>query len=280
MNKIKTYEPDNFLKKGYFFVFKEIIEELKKNVWFTFQMFKRDFSAMYRQSIIGISWAFIVPVISVGTFIILNRSGVFNIGELRVPYAIFAVAGMAFWQIFAIGLISSTNSLVKAGAMIVKINFSRKSLVIAAGAQFIIPFLVQLVLLGILFIYYGIMPDIKSLLVPLAIIPLILFALGLGLILSLINAVLRDIGNIISIMITFIMFLTPVLYTEPKSGILAGITMYNPLYYLVSTPRDIILMGEIVYPKGFIISTIISMVIFVVFLTVFHVTEVRIAERV
>ncbi len=235
---------------------------------------------MYRQSFVGIFWAFIIPLISVGTFIILNRSGVFSFGKINVPYPIFAVSGMAFWQIFSTGLIGSTNSLVKAGSLIVKINFSRKALIIADFAQFIIPFLVQIILVGILFIIYGITPNIKSLLIPLAIIPIILFTLGFGFILSMLNAVLRDIGNIISVLVTFLMFLTPVLYAVPETGILAKITKYNPLYYLVSTPRDLILTGEILHPGAFLICTGISIVIFVVFLTVFHITEVRIAERV
>lgn len=54
-DNIKTYEPDNFLKKGYLVAFGEIIDELKRNTWFTYQMFKRDFSAKYKQSLVGIS---------------------------------------------------------------------------------------------------------------------------------------------------------------------------------------------------------------------------------
>jgi len=208
-DSIKTYEPDNCLKNGILSTLKEIITELGSNKWLTLQMFRRDFFAMYKQSLIGVSWAFLIPIVSVGTFILLNQSGVFKIGEINVPYPIYAVLGMAFWQIFAIGLLASTNSLVKVGSMIVKINFSRKSLVIAAWAQFLIPFLVQVVLVAGLFFYFKVSPNIKILFVPLAIIPLLLFTLGLGFILALINAVLRDIGNVISILITFFMFLTP-----------------------------------------------------------------------
>jgi lipopolysaccharide transport system permease protein len=276
----RTYEPDNLLKKGIFYVFTEILDELRKNIWLIQQMFKRDFSAMYRQSLIGIYWAFIIPLCSVGTFIILNRSGVFSIGKVSVPYPIFAISGMAFWQIFSIGLIASTNALANAGSMIVKINFSRKALVIAAWAQFVVPLLVQLLLVGMLFIGYGISPNLKILLVPLAIIPIMLLTLGFGLILSMLNAVLRDIGNAISVLITFLMFLTPVLYEGPATGMLAKVTKYNPLYYLINAPRDLMLFGEIAHFKGFLISALISPVLFLSFLRVFHIAEVRIIERV
>ncbi|MFQ6062099.1 MAG: hypothetical protein ACE5KT_04075 [Methanosarcinales archaeon] len=92
--------------------------------------------------------------------------------------------------------------------------------------------------------------------------------------------VVRDIGNMLSVLMTFLMFLTPVLYARPTLGILATVTKYNPLYYLVSTPRDLVLMGTISEWKGFLIASILSVVIFMVCLVVFNLTETRVAERI
>ncbi|HDY67944.1 MAG TPA: hypothetical protein ENH85_09155 [Candidatus Scalindua sp.] len=276
---ITTYEPDNSLKKGYLSIFSEIFNEIKKNRWLTYQLFKRDFFAIYKQSFIGILWALIIPLVSVGTFIILNRSGIFTIGDINVPYPIYAILGMAFWQLFSTGLVAASNSLVKAGSMIVKINFSKKALVIASTGQSLISFLIQFVLVGILFAYYRITPSISILWVPLIIIPIMLLTLGLGFILSLLNGVMRDIGNMLSMLMTFLMFLTPVLYAKPTTGVLARITEYNPLYYLVSAPRDLVLMGKVPELKGFLISSVISAIILLICLIAFHLTETRIAER-
>lgn len=277
---ITTYEPDNSLKKGYLSIFSEIFNELKRNRWLTRQLFKRDFLTIYKQSFIGVLWAIIIPLVSVGTFIVLNRSGIFTIGDINVPYPIYAILGMAFWQLFATGLIASSNSLVKAGPMIAKINFSKKSLVIASTGQAIVSFLIQFVLVGILFVYYWIAPSIAILLVPITIIPIMLLTLGLGFILSLLNGIVRDIGNILSILITFLMFLTPVLYAKPTTGILATVTNYNPLYYMVSVQRELVLMGTISEWKGFLITSIISCIVFIICLVTFHLTETRVAERI
>ena len=81
-------------------------------------------------------------------------------------------------------------------------------------------------------------------------------------------------------LMTFLMFLTPVLYAKPTTGILARITEYNPLYYLVSAPRDLVLMGTVPELKGFLISSVISVIILIICLIAFHLTETRIAERV
>ncbi len=279
-NNIKTYEPDNFLKKGYFSIFKEIFIELKNNRWLTFQLFKRDFFALYKQSFFGVFWAIIIPLISVGTFIILNRSGIFMIGDIDVPYPIYAVLGMSFWQLFSTGLVSGSASLATAGSMITKINFSKKSLVISSVGKSIVSFLVQFILVCIMFAIYRIVPDIKILLIPVTLIPIMLLTLGLGFILALLNAIIRDIGNIVTMLMTFLMFLTPVLYSKPTTGLLSSITKYNPLYYLVSVPRDLILMGKTSEWIGFSISSIIAVFIFVICLAIFHLTETRVAERI
>ena len=277
---ITTYEPDNSLKKGYLSIFSEILNELKKNRWLTYQLFKRDFFAVYKQSFIGVLWALIIPLVSVGTFIVLNRSGIFTIGDINVPYPIYAILGMAFWQLFSAGLIASSNSLVSAGTMIAKINFSKKSLVIASTGQSIVSFMIQFVLVAILLVYYWIAPSIAILLIPILIIPIILLTLGLGFILSLLNGIMRDIGNMLGVFMTFLMFLTPVLYAKPTTGILATVTNYNPLYYLVSVPRELVLMGTISEWKGFLIASVISVIVLMVCLVVFHLTETRVAERI
>lgn len=277
---ITTYEPDNSLKKGYLSIFMEIFNELKKNRWLTYQLFKRDFLAVYKQSFIGSVWALIIPLISVGAFIILSRSGIFSIGNIKAPYPIYALLGMAFWQLFSTGLIASSNSLVAAGTMITKINFSKKSLVIASLGRSIVSFLIQFVLVALLFVYYGIMPSIAIFLLPLIIIPILLLTLGLGFILSLVNGVVRDVGNVLGVILTFLMFLTPVLYAKPTIGILAQATSYNPLYYLVSAPRDLVLTGTISELSGFFVMSMISIIIFIACLIIFHLTETRVAERI
>lgn len=228
----------------------------------------------------GFLWAFIVPLVSVGSFIVLSNAGLFQIGRIDVPYPIYAILGMAFWQLFSMGLIASTNSLVNAGSMITKINFSKKSLVIASVGQSLISFAVQFILVCGLFIYFHKAPSPAILLVPLLMLPVVTLTLGLGFILALLNGIMRDTGSIITLLMTFLMFLTPILYVRPASGVLATMTAYNPIYYLISSMRELILTGTISELNGFAVSALVSIAIFVVSLVIFHLTETRVAERI
>jgi len=275
-----TYEPDNSLKKGYSALFREISNELKENRWLIFQLFKRDFLALYKQSFVGILWAVIIPLVTAGTFVVLNGAGVFNAGSIPVPYALYAVLGIAIWSLFSTGLVAGANSLVAAGQMITKINFSKKSLVIASMGQIVLSFSIQLCLVVVLLAYYRFVPSAAIVLIPLLVIPLVLFTLGLGFLLSFLNAILRDIGNVLSVLVTFLLFLTPILYAKPTEGVLSIVTTYNPLYYLVVVPRDLALTGTTSGWNGFALASALAAGVFVLCLIIFHLTETRVAERV
>lgn len=277
---VVTYEPDNSLKKGYSQLLGEIVSEIISNRWLTYQLFRRNFFAMYKQSFLGILWIIILPIINVGVFAVLNNSGIFNIGDIQAPYPVYAIAGMAFWQIFAVGLGSSANALTSAGDMVTRINFSKKSLVFAPMGRTMVSLLIQFALVSVLLLFYRILPGPGILLVPLVVFPIVLLTLGLGFLVSIMNAIVNDIGNILSLSITFLMYLTPVLYAIPKAGILSHVTQYNPMYYFVSAGRDLILDGRINEIQGFLFSVLFSVALFVIGLVIFHLTETRIAERI
>ena len=280
MSSVVTYEPDNSTKRGYLFLCKEIIIDILTNRWLTYQLFRRDFLAAYKQTVIGALWSIFIPLISVGMFILLNHAGIINVGNTYAPYPIYATLGVIFWQVFSSGVMASSNSLVNAGSMIVKINCSKKSFVIASIGQSILSFFIQLILLGILFVVYRITPQYTIIFFPLLIIPVVTLVLALGFVLSLLNGVIRDVGSILSVLLSFLMLLTPVFYVKPLTGILAHISRINPLYYLVSVPRDIILIGITVEWTGYIISVCMSIIALVVSILIFHLTETRVAERI
>src|SRR3989339_660581 len=275
-----VYEPDNSLKMGYLSLCKDIVNELIGNRWLIEQFFRKDFSASYKQSFIGVFWALIVPIISVGTFVLLRNSGLFFTGSLHIPYPLYAVLGMASWQLISSGLTAGSNSLIKAGPMIAKINFSKKSLVLASSLQGIIPFVIQLTLGIIMCFIYGIVPKWQALFTPILILPLMLLTYGLSLLLALLNGIIRDIANALNILLTFLLFMTPVLYVIPGSGMLSRIANLNPLSHLISVPRQFIIEGSTQQWVGFIFSSMVSFIVFLICLLAFHLTETRVAERI
>jgi len=283
MRRIQTkiiYEPDKFIRMGFWDSWREMAISLSQSRELIWRLFLRDFNARYRQSLLGAAWALLNPVITVGIFVFLNRSGILNIGSTVVPYPVFAFIGMSLYGIFSTGLSSCSNSIVGAGSMVVKINFPKISLVIAAMGQAVAEFIVRLVLITIAMVLYGATPSWTSAFLPLALLPLILLTLGLGLILSLLAGIIRDVLYIVSYLTILLLFLVPALYPAPHTGGLAVLNKWNPLSHLIVGCRDILISDGLSNPPGFLSAAMFSILIFLLSWRIFYISESRIAERV
>ncbi len=98
------------------------------------------------------------------------------------------------------------NALTSAGDMLIRIKFSRKSLVLASVGRSVVTFLIQTILIILLFVVFKFIPANTIILFPLIIIPILLFTLGLGLILSILNSIVRDTGNLLSVILMLGMY--------------------------------------------------------------------------
>jgi len=279
--KLKTvYEPDKFIKMGFFTSWKAMASNLWSSRELIWRLFLHDFNAKYRQSLLGVSWAILNPLITVAIFIFLRKSGIFRIEATALPYPLFALIGISLYGIFATGLSGCANSISGAGSMVVKINFPKISLVIASMGQSIVDFLVRFLVIIALLIIYGIMPKFSIIFLLFAIIPIILFTLAIGLMIALLAGVFRDILHLVPFLTTLFLFLVPALYPAPQSGGLAALNRWNPLSHLIIGSRRIIIGANPFNSDGFILAIILSLLIFLISWRVFFLSETKIAERV
>lgn len=271
-----VYTPDKYLKKG-MRVWGEMFRELKKSRELIKRLFIRDLLGRYKQSLLGYLWVIINPFVAIGTFVLLNNAGVFNIGATDLPYPLFALIGLSVWQLFSNGVNTGSHSIMGAGGMVVKINFPREALVFSSMGHVIFDFIIRFGLIILFFFVFRYVPKWQIVLFPFAIIPLLFFTLGLAMILSIVNTIVRDTANIVSLVITFLMFLTPVLYPWPVR--FTAVYKFNPLTPLIAAPRDLITYGYIKEPIKFLIVTVISIVLFFACWRIFHLAETKVPER-
>jgi lipopolysaccharide transport system permease protein len=135
--------------------------------------------------------------------------------------------------------------------------------VLAAFGESVFNFLIRIVLIGVVFAWFRVVPAWTIIFVPFVLIPLALITVGLGFILSLANGVFRDIGNSLTLALTFAMFLTPVVYPPPTQW-----------------PKDLTTKGTLSQPDGLLWVSVISLLVFLVAWRIFHLAMSRVAERV
>ncbi len=276
---IKIYEPNRNARLG-FSIWREMFLELSQSGELIMRFAIRDIIANYKQSIMGVLWVFIMPLFTVATFVYLNYSGVFNIGETSIPYPAYALLGVTIWQLFGTGINACTTSLTGAGNLISKINFAKESMIFSSLIRTIFDFIVRIFLLVGVFAIYKIVPSWTIIFLPFALIPILLFTLGLGFIVAVLNGIFRDTIQIVSIATTFLMFITPVLYPPPSMEPVVTLNKINPIGILVIGARDIVINGGLTQPVEFVYASIFSILFFLFSWRAFHMMEPRIAERV
>ncbi len=210
----------------------------------SWRLFRRDISAQYRQSLLGVLWAFVPPIITALIFIVLQRSQVISLGETDVPYPVFVLVGMLLWQIFSESINAPLKSVTNARAMLVKINFPREALITSAFLVVLFGVAIKTVVLIGVFIFFGMPVTVGLLLAPFAVLMLVLLGFGLGLMITPIGMLYTDISAALPTIVQILFFLTPVVYAAPKIFPFSLIMMINPVSPLLVGARDLITKGE------------------------------------
>ncbi|MGR8934503.1 MAG: ABC transporter permease [Gammaproteobacteria bacterium] len=256
-----------------------MVTELWQSRQLIWRLIVRDISVRYRQSLLGYLWAILPQITTVGIFTFLAQQRVFPMGELEIPYAAYAVWNVSVWQLFSGCLVGSTNSLANAGALVTKINFCKASLVIAAVGTALFDFLIRLFPVAIVFIWLRYIPDWHAVFIPFILVLVILMALGFGFVLSILNLALKDIGNAVSMLLTFGMFFAPILYPPPVREPFDLVNTVNPFSPLLIATQDLLTGHQLSQPMLLPIAAVLCVTVFLLGWYVFYLTMPRVAER-
>ncbi len=201
----------------------------------------RDVKVRYKQTTLGILWAFIQPFVQLVIFsIVFGRFAKMNSDGL--PYPVFAYAGLLPWHFFAETLNRSSGSVLGSTSLITKVYFPRLIIPIAASVSCCVDFLIAIGILVGLMVYYGIFPGFGILAVPLLIVLTLMPALGAGILLSALTVMFRDVKYVVPFAVQAWFFATPVVYSvSVVPARYRWVFMLNPMSGVVSAYRAALL---------------------------------------
>jgi lipopolysaccharide transport system permease protein len=232
-------------------LFKEMGRDLLDSRELAWRLFIRDISAQYRQSLFGVMWAFLPPIITALGLLVAKNAGAVNIADTDIPYPAYVMFSMSLWQTFVEALNGPIVAVSSAKSMMAKINFPKESIILAKLGEVFFNFGIKLILIVGLFIWFQIPVTWGTLLAMVALIHLIVLATGIGLLLAPIGALYGDVNKAIQLILPPWLLLTPVIYPTPKQGLFATIVNLNPVTPLLVTTRDLATSGVVANPTGF-----------------------------
>lgn len=208
---------------------------------------KRNFTIMYRQTILGPAWVVIQPLLTTLIFTVVfgNIAGLPTDG---LPKFLFYMAGNICWHFFSQCLVATSNTFVQNRNLLGKVYFPRLCMPISTVLSELINFFVQFALFLIFVVYYAVQPDSAVnpnwrliLLTPLLLLQLGLLGLGFGIIVAALTTKYRDLAMLVTFGTQLWMYATPVTYSSSmiadKFPHLMGLYMLNPITPIIELFR-------------------------------------------
>jgi lipopolysaccharide transport system permease protein len=203
----------------------------------------RELKARYRGSVLGYFWSFINPLLLLLIYTFVFRIVIRNDDPDAQPYALFMFVGILPWTWFSASLNESASSLITNGNLIKKVLFPAEVLPIVSVLANMVHFFLGLPILAVFLLWYQKPIDAVELLwFPVAVLVQLVFTTALALILSALTVHFRDIKDILSNLLTFWFFATPIIYTWKMMDDL-GYKKYldlNPFTHLAITYQEIL----------------------------------------
>ena len=240
----------------------------------------RDVSVRYKQTVIGVAWALVQPLLTMLVFTIVFSRVAKLPSEGTAPYPIMVYAGMLPWFLFSSVLGGAAGSLVTNANLIGKIYFPRIIVPSAAAVVALVDFAISFALLGVLMLWFRFLPSWHIIFLPLFIALAMLASFGAALLMAAMNVKYRDFRYIIPFIVQFGIYVSPVGFSS--SVVPAKWRFWyslNPVVGAIDGFRWCVLGGQSsIYWPGFIVSLIIVLISLWLGIVYFRRTEKTFAD--
>ncbi|MBC3910336.1 MULTISPECIES: ABC transporter permease [Undibacterium] len=223
---------------------------------------KAEFSGRFARSKLGALWMILNPLAQATIFaIVLSEVLVTKIPNIenKSAYAIYLMAGMSAWGLFAEIMNRCTTVFIDYSNTLKKISFPRLCLPLIVGGSALINHLLLLAAIAVVFLFFGHMPTIAWLALPFGMLLIVLLAFGLGIILGLLNVFSRDVGQVMGIVLQLWFWFTPVVYLmDNMPPRFIAVLKLNPMTPMVKIYQNALLYGQFPALADLLIPTLIS----------------------
>jgi len=222
------------------------------------QLILRNVKARYKRSILGVAWTMINPLLTM-LVLTLVFSAVFRFPTRQ--YALYVLSGLLAWNFFAQTTVAAMGDLIWSGGLIGRIYLPKSAFAVSAIGTGLVNLLLALVPFAIIAVAVGGPIRPAFLLLPIPILCLAGFALGIGLALSTAAVYFQDVMPMYEILLTAWLYLTPVIYPiDLVPPAVQAVLRWNPMTYLVGLFRSVVYDGQAPRPDALLAAVVISLV--------------------
>jgi ABC-type polysaccharide/polyol phosphate export permease len=246
-------------------------------------LFRRDFQAKYKGSVLGIAWSLVNPLVLLGVYLLVF--GLLFTGQKIPHYPIYLLAGLSCWIFFAVSLQTAARSMVDSAELIKKVRFPRQLVAFSMVATQAVTYAVMMAVLLVLSLVF--VPEARTTVwvaLPLAVV-FVGFVAGLALLVACLNVLFRDIEHVLAAALLPWFFLTPILWhvaglpekAQSHHVLLDVLRWGNPVTPPIYAVRDALWSGHLPRTADIVYLCVAALVALLLGALVFRRVDDRIA---
>jgi lipopolysaccharide transport system permease protein len=259
---------------------RDIRNELPQSHELGLRLFQRNLRATYRQSFLGFLWVLLPPLMTASLWIFLKSSGVIKTNVAGLPYTLFVLIGIMLWQIFTEALLAPIQMVNQNKAMLSKINIPREGLILACLYEQVFNLFIKIGVISLTLLVFW--HPVSMLGIALALVGMsatCIAGLSIGLFVTPIGMLYQDISRGIGVVLPFLMYLSPIVYDKPQSGLMAQLMPFNPMAVMITQTRQWFTHQQVNITPLFFLYTLLFVLLLFISLIIYRLAMPMIIER-
>lgn len=227
---------------------RSLVHSLASNRGLLVELVKRDISARYKGSVLGVVWSFVTPLLmmAVYTFVfsVVFQARWSTESQSKTEFALVLFAGLMVFNLFSDSITRAPFLIQSSANYVKKVVFPLEILPVVSLGGSLFHFVVNFLVWLIFYMVFVGFPPLTVALIGFIIVPLVFLTLGLSWLLASLGVFVRDIGQVIGVFVSILLFMSPIFY--PVSALPAPVRSWlalNPLTQVIEGARDVLLWG-------------------------------------
>jgi ABC-2 type transport system permease protein len=250
------------------------VESLKKDTFILQNLISKDFKLKYRRSILGILWSVLNPLLMMivisAVFTFVFRAAI----KEGVPFPVYLIVGLTLFNFMANSTSSGVMSIINASSLIKKIRVNKLVFPLETVLFELVNYGLSLIAVIAVMVFFQIVPHMDILFLPLLLVYMLLFCVGLSLLLSAMAVFFRDVIHLWSVIIIAWTYVTPLFYPiEMLEPWMQTVMQFNPMFHFVDYLREITIWSTTPSLADNLLCLGMALASFLIGLLVFRSTE-------
>jgi len=264
VEKVRVYSANYRCNDSIMTALKALLRQAEYYRWQILLSIRNKIHSTYQQDILGLFWSIAMPIIPMTLYMFLAMVKVFKTVN-DMPFVYYIGSGMLIWLLMSMTIYTTVTSLKSEKAILSTTSFPIFPVMLSRLGEVLHETSIRFAVLVVIMLWYhiGISPG-TLLLTLLALLPVILFALGAGMMLAILDVIVQDTRRVVLLMLRYGIFVSSVIFPFPETGIVGELNKLNIFNTFVNSIRDLIYHGRMEDPTLFLLSSLFALTLFAV----------------